>query len=382
VVRRLHDIVAGRVVVEARPIKRADAYAKIALAAMGKSSMGRSLSVDPVRALDAWLHGERIRDLFVLRAHTDRFNITESVRLSDQLDLRVWLFLAAERIPIRTARELENVPHTTLSFAEFQDLHQSVRPSAPLSLPRGDYPCVPDDDVWTFLDACAELVPTGRLSDRVRRSFEEGRQAIMRWLPENPHPIARRIALVLRSLADATQSADEAIARLRGAQAAFFAARWYMTFSVAAVRASFKARPRGLDDHTVALLRTVPDPYAAALGLLAVSRPVTRSQLADITVDACDPQGRFVNTAGGKIDIPEAAAGILRAHLRWTRRGKVNDALPLFGPDPWHGPDIGDYLESVGGLCGLTLEPHWDTVDREAGERAWLTRHGVRLVPL
>jgi hypothetical protein len=385
-VRDLHDLAAGRAVIEARPVKHPYEFAKVAFASMGKER-GPSFEGWPeglAGLLADWLAAEPVRDLYVLRAHTDVFNIAETLRLADALKLSAWLVLAADRVRSRFQHVLAGRAVEQITFEEFQARHLDVRSSSPAVLKRATFPAVPDDEVWTFLDACDAFIARARDRDRVWRAFTAATQRTLDWLPQHPQPTAYDIGVMLRGLVDGAATADEAVTHLRGAQAAFFRARWLLTFAPAAVRATHRARPRTLDRALLDALRGYWDTEPAAAGLLATLAPVTGTDLAGLTVDDVRSDGRKVQLLTHAIDVPASAASILRARVRTARREVPDDSSPqLLGRD---GVDLARtldvVLDTVANECGVVLSPHWTAADADAGHRAWLSRHAVGLAPL
>jgi hypothetical protein len=118
-IRRLHARPLGRIVCEPHPSASSNGLARNLLAALGKHLDGTWPGSR--WELARWhLEQEQTRELFLLRAHTQRYQPLRSLT-NHAHDCRVnlWLFVHQDIIPAAVTHAIEAAPHETIKIDQF-----------------------------------------------------------------------------------------------------------------------------------------------------------------------------------------------------------------------------------------------------------------------
>ena len=359
-VKRLHDHGLGVVVVYPTPGQGSEGVARDILRALGKEFRERSPR-DPhqLASLAAiWLDAEAIRDLVI--AHADRRPAAEWSLLSD--------LCAAEGAPSLTL-VLEQPPSASQLAALAADTREvtlaeiSRRESSWSLNPRvldedRSYPPVPDVDFAFFPTACADLLPE-REAVRVIQTFVIGRELTMLRLNSRCDMSPSQIEAWLDTLTAPCGTVDAALARLRGAQAAFLLEGVLLgidpdAFSTDYRRLSGAPATRA----TAATLRTYIEPHVAAAGAIAAAARSEPDRIARMTVASIASSGCTLATGHR---IAEAFAPLLYAQVLARRAAGAGPDEPLFlarGDRPATSRHVRYWLAQIGRDTEICFTSH------------------------
>lgn len=388
-VRELHAPRSGTIVIELSIEQRAKAHlAREVLRALGKQPglMAGDGDRDTVwmdRAL-AWLIGEQITDLVVLRANLTVAPWDKLFEFAAAARLRLWLICDGPALP-RRARERSEA--YGLSERSIDQMLRALRaacddpPSVAVDVPPS-FPRVSTFDFPLFLaDAYAQL--TSDDFAVVEAAFDRTACAARDWLDAQPDEVTEAsLATWLRDELADCRTQHELVTRVRGAQTAL----WWSGWDVA-VRPQMLASPSRftvqLDDELCEQLRGYSNPLRPALAILAVMTSDSPGIVCDTNIGDLATDGSEICVGGRTHPIPPAARGILRAQRAAQLHLGARGEDPLFAPleEPhrryhWHKAQIA--MRHVSQDIGLRLTEHWSR-QRNEGDMVWWRRHGIRL---
>ena len=370
--KRLHDLAGGAVVVYPTPGRGGEGIMRDILRALGKRFADRAPR-DPRRlaALAAlWLAAERVSDLVIGGAEhrpagewkllwelcrqdgsSPRLTFVVEQPVSDR-----WRAVLGSDVIELTMQELATQIRTRRGPVTLADELDDEQPT---------YPPVPDNEFPFFPVACIELLPR-RDIDRVLGTFRRGRSATTVWLqlrdrieqrhwPECAHAF-------LDTLVAPCTTVDAALARLRGAQAAFLLDGVLLEIDVDAF-ADDHARHAGARATRAAtsVLRRLVEPHLAALAALACATRANATQISRTTIADVE------SIAGGLMSghrLPPGFVPLLAVQLLARRQQDADREDPMFlttdGKRAATVRHISNWLERVGHQTGLLF-------DRDAG---------------
>jgi hypothetical protein len=226
--RRLNGNDHGRVVAEVRPGARNLSWVAAAiLEGLGKDlnagGTGRNAARNWRRASDL-LIGTGTTDLFVSRVQSLSSAEWESlVELAAEVGARLWLVIQQSHLR-RTHEEVTQAwPFASLPWEQFEQQWETASAAEDAVEARAattpePFPQVPDDDFTTFLDTCGRVLKRSA-AKRVDSAFERGR-ALAATIAKADGGSGWQSSV--RELLDDPSNLPEAVARVRGAQAALF----------------------------------------------------------------------------------------------------------------------------------------------------------------
>jgi hypothetical protein len=283
-----------------------------------------------------WLAAERIEHLVVLRAHQQPAAAWRALaELTAGAQTRLWLVVDGGELPAGVAEVLAEWsargPHAVA--ARPWPVREAMLPApAPVATAAtSGFPPVPDVAFALFRVTARRLLDPdafARVDEVYRESFREARDAALAWHPLDPLRAAPQAVAALQRLTVAAATPQEMLARVRGAQAGFFAAGVLHELPAGA-----DLRPR-LDPGTMQRLRGLCSPASAAAVTISRATGQPGQQLAGLRLgDLCDTAAglHLVIEAIG-YQIPAAAAGLVRAAVHERRAALDAAADPACAP--------------------------------------------------
>jgi hypothetical protein len=390
--RQLSDPVAGRVVCEIRPGARGKHWVAAAvLEGLGKDielgTIGRSATRMLERAAD-WLIGYRVTDLFVSRCQIVTSREWQLLaELSAETNARLWLIVQQEHLRRRQRELTQSWPFTSRSWEAFEKEWSAVAASEPTdeaqpSPNEANFPAIPEDDFTTFLATSRRVIRAPALS-RVEEAFNLGRGRIAEALAGGESWQSS-----LRRLVEEARARDEAITRIRGAQAgAFLEGRWLrLDLRLFGLRWETQVA-RELTPPLLAALAAFPSAQWSAVAAVSVLTGATPAEVAALPLDSVDDD--VIELGGQRWSLPPAAAAFLQAQAATRAREGAELADPLFRSDdrsggsrqtatPLAGRGAQRILRRIGNLIGLELVERKSEPAREDDE-TWARRRGLSL---
>jgi hypothetical protein len=385
--RRLHDLSEGRACATITPgPPRLHALASDLLAGLlkrpGELTGTERQGQERFQTFLAWLIGERVRDLFIDRAHHIYGRGWQTVcSLAPAYGVRVWL-ITAEGLSRRCHEVVRGFGALTMDADEFIAAWSPTAPGCPPH--EQAFPRVPADDWTSFADTCQRLLDPLDLRV-VLDAMHEAVEQTERWLSSRRDlgdtNAEETIGAFLRELVHDARVGDEAVARLRAAQQVIFEDAAY---SVKISRRPFldlieEAR---LSPATANMMRGYSSTRHAALGVLQLAVPAAAEDFAALAMRDLAPNGSVVRVQSHEHSIPAFAAGILRAHriVRLMQAAEPADALFVYetrhGLAPVTAGTVQRKLHAIGRDTGLRLTRHWNQ-HATSSQRAWLWRRGI-----
>ncbi len=405
-IRDLHDIRAGRLVIEASPDSRNLHWLALdVLRALGKEQGHAGSPRNSQRLWDwarAWTAGEQIQDLIVTRAQN--ISLREwnyLVELAVFSGARLWLISQGGSLR-RTQRDMvdKEWPFRRMSAEDFLGQWAGasrkadaveLEASATTPLDAG-LPELPGDDFTTFRAACRDLLSADDF-ERVDELLADHRADTHRWLTgrlAGEELTEDELAEHLRARMRTCRNQREMLVLLRAAQISLFHAGWLVKVSLPrlAQRLGETEQVYGLDEAAARLLRGYSSPRYAALGVVVLATRAGTPEIEPLNLSDVTADGDLVTLASASAEIPDYARGILRTHLLCMdliHADTKDDGLFLQETGRETG-DRGDGRASARALSnatsqitkdtGLSLSASWNalTVDTP---RSWVQRHGV-----
>lgn len=372
ILKRLHDLGNGVIVVYPTPGRGGEGIARDVLQALGKHFRDRTPR-DPRRLLalaGIWLRAEWARELVIAAA--DRRPAADSRLLRDLAsDAEARLTLVVERCASsdHVAQLGDDVRQLTLS-----ELVEKL----PLAAPpdewglfdesgspddRPGYPPVPGVDAAFFPSACIDLLPEHDAA-RVLGAFERARGATMlrlefgRGIEDRHGPSPRHAHAFLDELVAPCVTIDGAITVLRGAQAAFLLDGTLIEIDPDAFAVDHQRHAGApATNATASMLRSYPEPHLAAAGALASATRANAGQIAGLTLaSVARVDASF--TSGHRIKPPFQR--LVEAQTLARRAAGAHGDEPLFlAPDnawPVTPRHVRNWLARIGRETGLRFD--------------------------
>lgn len=336
VIAALHHPVGGVVVCHSTPVSGLGGLSRDLLRALGKRFDVPESVQDPSALWETagdWLAGELIAHTIVLRAHLLSVPSAERVW---QLARRVgpgtiWLVTSGpeEGEAVAALRRRRRARRATLRQLIGEAApHANAGTSAPAASEA--FPLVPRAEFVLFKRACRELLDDHQLK-QVGDAVAHGHATIANHrLTRRPTWPPEAQALLERLLVTAG-SADEALARLRGAQIALFAKGLLVTFDadrIPALHAQHYHSP--IDAANARRLGIYTSTRLACAGSLTLATRQPARVLARLTVGDIGPYAGALGPHEEPRVLPAYARGPLRAHLHHRARHGATDSDPLF----------------------------------------------------
>lgn len=377
-VRGLHEPKVGWVVCELFASRSMIGPSRAVLAALGKrtGTWAEKESVGRARAQAcAWLRGELITDLIVLRAHRHPNQTPLLIELGLHAGTRIWLIDNQRIIPEAHQEALRAYPSEGLSAGGFRSRWNRRPAKAPVRpTPAQREPPLPDCQFPHFLGASRRLLSAEGFL-RVKQEYQQALhycRAAARELPrerwnQGAEALTKRLIAELPRRAGTERKAQiNALA----CQQAFFERGWFLRIEPREVAAAQLARP-SLDVRAAERLRIYDSPrYAAlavtvavcSLGLNAANRIRTR----EVAADGSRIQDRSV---------PEHLRAFVRAQRIYRLLfGADEDSRFLASPQGANPKALGAMLRRIALETGVMVKPYWS--DHSAGDGARASLHG------
>lgn len=387
----LSDLDRGVVVVRVTPGPRVlHTIAMDVLRALGKEQRRPGLlrsGEENWRRCAAWLSAERAQHLVVDRAEMlQPKRWLDFIGLASHCGTSLWLIVHGGSLKRMHLEAMDDWPFTQITFEEFmaERVVQAAASDAADDEPRGSaapqtaFPALPRSDFTTFRADC-RLLLTAHEFERVEREMRYAADRTRRWLDADSQPDTPAMKEHLRELIEHCESTDQALTRLRAAQAVSLMRGLLVTVDLERLASTLHARPR-IDGQLVSQLREYSSTKRAAVALLAClprSSPlaISRMSVSDVT----DTEVRI---AGATVALPGVARPVLAAHVHSQLLVGARPEDPLFS-DGLRGI-LGERstprairlaISDVARTNGLMLWSEWHNEDHSS--RRWLRRRGV-----
>lgn len=377
---RWHDLDGRRITVRVAPPATRRSIPRDILRSLGKrltlpESPGQTADLWPL--VKVWLAAERIRHVFVLRAHLLADDALEQLLAAcDAASAAPWLIVAAPAPPNEMIAVLERVLFNPWGESDLQScirsFHQTVNeegvpPLARREQPPQPWPLLPDNEFWSFRLACDAMLGETDFA-RVDAEMFVGRMIALEWIQRRAlnsshgHALdADEVQGLIAFICASAAATGQALARLRGAQIALFFAGALVQIPADALDALASTAAAALDRRAAALLRSFASTRLAAAGVLALASAQPARHLRALNLDGLGEDASEVSLRGRVYPIPFYARGLVRAH-RITREQEgatPSDALFATGQDatvPISVAALQKMLVRVAGITGLALD--------------------------
>jgi hypothetical protein len=350
--RRLHARPLGRVVCEPDPTAGSYGLARHLLSALGKQLDEERRGPDSLwHLVETHLHGERVDDLILLRAHSLTFPALHQLALAAQ-ETHLWLVVHQERLSTPVAQLLEAIPHETRALRDL--------------LSRWRSPAAEGDDGATvpagagvqfpYLEGRAAERPRGSPRTRVARDLARAERAAVyavwdqahewttSWASRQEQELTHRDAAdAIYQLARSGDTASEIYVRACAAVVALQSTDRRETLRVLdeVLMYSFgEVRPcafNAVATRAAELADRIADPTTAALVVLSA---LCRSPFGICHLDCGQlaPDGRAFITAyaGGVHAVPPELRRYLATYHERMATSEATSRTPLF-PGSSHG---------------------------------------------
>jgi hypothetical protein len=396
-VRQLASPLNGRVVAEIRPGARNLAWLAAALLeGLGKDldagGTGRNAGRNWRRVSD-WLVGLTTSDIFVSRIQLlgpEEWQLL--IELAIEADARLWLIVQQEHLRESQQALTDSWPVVDVSWGEFEQMWAATAGAAggadELSTLSGAglpaaFPLIPDDDFTSFLAACDRVMPAADV-ERVELAFDCGFDSIRERVSAGQVELW---AECIRELVSEAGSVREAVARVRGAQAALFLAGWWLRLDLRLFELRHETRAQlALSDELAAAFNRYPTPQWAAIAAVRVTTHGSPQSLSELSI--ADGE-RMVSTNDGNADASaRTTAASVRAHVASRARDGAGASAPLFVKEgnssgtaetrlPLEARGVQRILRRIGDEIGVELVDRKSS--RNESDRDWARRRGFSM---
>ena len=346
------------------------------------------LAADEAWGLAAtWLRAHDIRALVVIGSQYASAALWRRLAaLATEARLTIALIGTSPRLT-RAQRELLGGPITRWRADAFTSWISQLPPAdrAPPRARRTPFPAVPVDELPFFRASCARLLGAEAF-DVVDAAYRAAFRSTERWLSNVARPLTEECTGAF--LADLISDADgihDQLTRIRGAQAAFWRARWLLKVHVDVLAAAYRAHLDGIDRHAAAdLLNGYVSPRTAALAAITLRTQLPPGRLALLNAQQLTHHCRALNLGEGPPITFGPERPLLIAHrLEAERRGQ-DPRGALFCDH--HGQRlrpkaIKQLLRRTSAETGLALTQTWSPPTQRQ-HAYWMHRRGLSIQPL
>jgi hypothetical protein len=390
----------GLVVVSVPPdiAANANGLAGVILEELGKDldlQRGRLATDEAWMLTGIWLRAHEIGALLVIGV--EHAGVALWHRLTDlAAHARLTVVLLSETLALsRGQRALFASPHGSIkswepdAFTAWLTQLSAASRHAPGSVPRPSsaarFPGVPSDEIPFFRDTCRRLLSAGEFAV-VDATYLDAFAIAERWLEGACRPLSEKAtgAFLAGLIADA-RGIHEQLARLRGAQAAFWRARWLLKVRPDALVAAYRLRPDGIDREAAsAVLNGYVSPRTAALAAIALRTGLSPGRLSLLNADQLSHGCRTINLGD---DAPVSLGPerpLLIAHELHRERQGRDPRGPLFcrnDGERLRPRAIQQILRRSATETGLALTQTW-SAPPEREHTFWMHRRGLTIQPL
>ncbi|MGH9225930.1 MAG: hypothetical protein ACRD2W_19555 [Acidimicrobiales bacterium] len=243
---------------------------------------------------------------------------------------------------------------------------------------------LPVDNFLTFRAACKRLLDAEQFAV-VDAVYLDAHQSTREWLRRRARGErlgSEQVATQLRAVTSSSLSSAETIVRLRAAQAAYFLDGALVEVVDIRRLGPVDVADIGLSRRAASKLRRLVTPaWACALALANVGGlgPI---DLARLNIDAVSPDGRHLKVGAQEYEIPDYAAGLVRAQLldRADAAGRKGDTLLTDANDGRFDPAVlGRRIDRAMTMAAILQA---DREPRAGWQTAPVRGHGVSIVAL
>ena len=412
----LHNLEHGRLVVRITPRVTDQSLLRDVLRALGKRlELPETPPQHRARELAAlWIAAEQVRDVYVLRAHLLDGAAVRLILSIVTSTTDVWFISATHELPPRirdaiveyvldrghgnprsTESPLPREAPPTLDVCAFAELDgiDGRRPPSP-AVPDGCWPSVPEDhEFWTFRSAVRELLSDPDF-ERIDDELYVGRIAAREWIGQRAgEAIARfgrgEVEAFLTGLLARATSRSQALARVRGAQCAFFLGGTLVQLPARGLAESRVICSTPLDRSAVDILRGFAAPRLAAAGAIALACPLPPSTLCKLSLRDIGPDASFVEVNSARFSVPEHARSLVRAQVLSleSEDGSSGFDSLFVEPETEFAPPISEpamirLLRGISRRSGLALMPDGAAVADRGPSAAWLRDDALTVTSL
>lgn len=334
----LHRPEHGVVVCHTTPWNGLAALPRDILRALGKRFDAPESVHDPWAQWETagdWLAGELTMHLIVLRAHLLSAEHAERVwRLAQRMAPEtMWLISSGpdEGEGATELRRRQRARRVTVDQLWGELTPRAGHDTQPRAAPVVGFPRVPRADFVLFKRACRHTLEPHEL-ERVGDAIAHGHRAITDNLRQRRRTWPQEIKSLLEDLLMTAACADEALARLRGAQIALFTTkRLLVTFDAERIPALHALHYHSaLDRINARRLRIYTSTRLACAGALALTTRDPARVLARVTIGEIGDYARHIGPRERRMRLPGYAGGPVRAHLKRRARQGAGPDDPLF----------------------------------------------------
>jgi hypothetical protein len=393
--RQLASPLDGRVLGEIRPGARNLAWlAASLLQGLGKDldagGAGRNAGRNWRRVSD-WLVGLDVHDIFVSRIQLlgpQEWQLL--IELAIETDARLWLIVQQEHLRESHQALVDAWPVVDVPWDKFEQMWEakkgvgaaaeSASSPRPLATP---FPLIPDDDFTSFLAVCDRVLPTADV-EVVERAYDHGSDSARALLG------AGQVELWperMRELVSEVSSAREAVARVRGAQATFFRAGWWLRLDLRLFELRWETQVQlTLTHELAAAFSRYPAPQWAATAALRGATRRSPQGLAELVITDGE---QLVSVNDGDDDrVGRISAASVRAHVASRARDGAGASAPLFVKEgnssgtaetrlPLEARGVQRILRRIGDEIGVELVDRKSS--RNESDREWARRRGFSM---
>lgn len=382
----LHNLARGRVVVRPTPPVDAHSLTRDILRALGKRLElpdSPRTQVDVADLAGLWLAAERIRRLYVLRAHLlDRAAVQQILSIADASGIDTWLVAASSQPTHAISGAIAAAVSDDIDVRDFPELKLKRGPRPPVAAPARPWPPVPEAEFWFFRAQSRSLLSDDDFT-RIDAELLTGQLAAQEWIESHSGTLHRARfrpaevqAFVTGLMATAT-ARTQAFALLRGAQCAFFLNGTLITLPATALPTSRPAGFAALDSLAVRLLRGFTSPRMAAAGALALACQLPPRHLCGLNLMDLGFDTTHANVRAQRFPIPLLARGLVRAQRVDRARDGAEPHQPLFcepdGTSRISQARMHGTLKRISQATGLALLPERLLGEEQFGPKPWLS---------
>jgi hypothetical protein len=284
----------------------------------------------------AWIVGERVREIFVCRAHlVDGYRWRRLIELASLADARLWLIVHLPRLSRGQKETARDWDLATIGFAGFRRRwRQTIETHPPQTQRQDPLPAVPDEEFPTFLSSCQKHLAAGSFQ-LVAEVYWRAHRQTLEWFEEQAGEArgleTGAVAEFLHALLAPSAGLTERLVCARAAQAAAFLHRWLLKLDARALAGAYFASPlSSLDESTMNTLRLYSHPRYAAAALVSLASGEPPSAISALDIDDIQDDGGAIEIEGRRVEIPRGGRGIIRAFLAFRLSEGATSKDPVF----------------------------------------------------
>lgn len=384
-IEALHDLHAGVVVCRmSSGHRRIEQLANDLMTALGKDlsrASGARNQDERWQRATAWLAAYEPRELVVLGADRVGWKAWRDLtELAAFVGARLWLVMSHET-QRREEKEFLTKWRAWRVVGDEREFAALMGTPAVATAPERtrSFPRVPQASFLLFRALAYESLAK-REFELVDAAWGDALASTRAWIGEQDVAEEEAVAAFLRALIAPCASRDELVTRLRGAQVAFFLADCLLLINERQLDARAEQAPSPISDEDVLILCKQQSARDASLALLGVLSGAGGTALAEVALSDVAYDGTAAVVAGRSLQVPPAAAVVLRAHRLWLLMAGAHEADErFFATSPGHRPSARgtqNVLSALTGQTGLRLAGRHTRHAPESDKR-WAGRYGI-----